>query len=117
MPGISSSLRTLPRLPRWHEADRADSRRRNGHLFEATNWLERALEDQPSPWPIAAHADWRLALIAAGVWAWRHQLADVLAEVWHEQEQNRGLGLPVTGPNLYGKRPPFAELNWAEEES
>ena len=49
--------------------------------------------------------------------AWGHQLADVLAEVWQEQEQNRGLGLPVTGPKLYGKRPPFAELDWAEEES
>ena len=33
----------LPRLPRWYEADRADSRRRNGHMFEATNWPERAL--------------------------------------------------------------------------
>ena len=49
--------------------------------------------------------------------AWGHQLADMLAEAWHEQEQNRGLGLPVTGPKLYGKRPPFAELDLAREES
>ncbi|WP_310391787.1 hypothetical protein [Hymenobacter sp.] len=107
----------LPRLLRWYQADRDDSRRRHGYLFEATTWLERALENQASPWPIAAHADWRQALIAAGMRAWGHQLADVLAEVWQEQEQNRALGLPVTGPKLYGTRPPFAELDWTEEES
>ena len=47
-----------------------------------------------------------------------HQLAEVLAEVWHEQGQHRALGLPVTGPKQYGTPPPpFAGLNWAEEES
>ena len=107
----------LPRLLRWYEADRADYRRRNGYLFEAIHWMERALLHQASPWPIAAHADWRVALLAAGMRAWGHQLADVLPEVWQEEEQNRALGLSVTGPKLYGARPPFAELDWAEEET
>ena len=107
----------LPRLLRWYEADRVDSRRRNGYLFEANHWIGRALESQASTWPIAAHADWRLAVIAAGMQAWGHQLADVLAEVWQEQEQNRALGFSVTGPKLYEARPPFAELDWAEEET
>jgi hypothetical protein len=107
----------LPRLLRWYEADRADSQRRHGYLFEAINWMERALEDRASPWPIAAHADWRLALMAAGKRAWGYQLAEVLAEVWQEQEQNRALGLSVTGPKVYGDRKPFEELNWAEEET
>jgi len=107
----------LPRLLRWYEADCDDSRRRHGYLFEATSWMERALEPQASPWPIAAHADWRLAVIEAGMRAWGHQLADVLTEVWQEQEQNRALGLPVTGPRVYGDRPPFAALDWTEEES
>lgn len=107
----------LPRLLRWYEADRADARRRNGYLFEATHWLERALEGQAAPWPIAAHADWRLAVIAAGMRAWGHQLADVLAEVWQEQEQNRSLGLSVTGPKVYGDHKPFEELDWAEEDT
>ncbi|WP_046247465.1 hypothetical protein [Hymenobacter terrenus] len=56
----------LPRLLRWYQAERADARRRHGYLFEATSWLERALEQQAAPWPIAAHADWRLAVIEAG---------------------------------------------------
>ena len=107
----------LPRLLRWHEAERADNRRRNGYLYEATHWMERALENQTSPWPIAAHADWRLAVIAAGMRAWGHQLADVLTEVWQEQEQNRALGLSVTGPKVYGDRKPFEELDWTEEET
>ncbi|MBO2007755.1 hypothetical protein [Hymenobacter negativus] len=107
----------LPRLLRWYEADRADTLRRNGYLYEATHWIERALESQASPWPIAAHSDWRLAVIAAGMRAWGHQLADVLTEVWQEQEQGRTLGLPVTGPKVYGDRKPFAELDWAEEET
>ncbi len=107
----------LPRLLRWHQATRADDRRRHGYLFEATHWLEQALENQAAPWPIAAHADWRQAVIAAGMRAWGHQLADVLVEVWQEQEQNRALGLPVTGPQTYGDQPPFAELDWNEEET
>ncbi|WP_156176232.1 hypothetical protein [Hymenobacter terrenus] len=107
----------LPRLLRWYEADRADVRRRQGYLFEATHWIERALEDQAAPWPIAAHADWRLAVITAGQRAWGHRLAEVLAEVWQEQEQNRALGLSVTGPKVYGDRKPFEELDWAEEET
>ena len=107
----------LPRLLRWHQAERDDDRQRNGYLFEATHWLNRALQDQAAPWPIAAHADWRQALIVAGMRAWGHQLADVLTEVWQEQEQSRALGLPVTGPKTYGTHPPFAEVNWAEEES
>ncbi|MBF9222354.1 hypothetical protein [Hymenobacter ruricola] len=107
----------LPRLLRWYEADRADGERRRGYLFDAINWMERALEHQAAPWPIAAHADWRHAVIAAGKRAWGHQLADVLAEVWQEQEQNRALGLSVTGPKVYGDRKPFEELNWAEEET
>ena len=107
----------LPRLLRWYEADRADYGRRNGYLFEATHWMERALESQSKPWPIAAHADWRMAVIAAGMQAWGHQLAEVLAEVWQEQEQNRALGLSVTGPKQYEERRPFAELDWAEEET
>ena len=49
--------------------------------------------------------------------AWGHQLAEVLTAVWQEEEQNRALGLPLTGPKKYGDRPPFAELNWAEEET
>ena len=107
----------LPRLLRWYEADRADARRRHGYLSEATHWMERALSDQAAPWPIAAHADWRLAVIAAGQRAWGHQLADVLAEVWREQEQNRALGLAVTGPQVYGDHPPFEALDWTEEDS
>lgn len=107
----------LPRLLRWYEADRADDYRRHGYLDEATHWMERALVHQAAPWPVAAHPDWRLALIAAGMRAWGHQLADVLAEVWQEQEQNRALGLSVTGPREYGTRKPFEELDWAEEES
>lgn len=107
----------LARLLRWYEADLADRRRRHGYLSEATHWLKLALENQDAPWPIAAHADWRQALIAAGKRAWGHQLADVLAEVWQEQEQNRALGLAVTGPRPYGERKPFEELNWMEEET
>lgn len=107
----------LPRLLRWYEASRQDERRRHGYLYEAQHWLEKALEHQAAPWPIAAHADWRQAVMAAGMRAWGHQLAEVLTEVWQEQEQNRALGLPVTGPQQYGDRTPFAEVNWAEEES
>lgn len=107
----------LPRLLRWHQASRDDDRRRQGYLFEATHWLDYALANQAAPWPIAAHADWRQALIAAGQRAWGHQLADVLAEVWQEQEQNRALGLPVTGPQQYGNPPPFETVDWTEEES
>ena len=107
----------LPRLLRWHEAELADNRRRHGYLYEATHWIERALESQAAPWPIAAHADWRQAVIAAGMRAWGHQLAEVLAEVWQEQEQNRALGLSVTGPKVYGDRKPFEEVDWAEEET
>ncbi|UOQ53584.1 hypothetical protein [Hymenobacter cellulosivorans] len=107
----------LPRLLRWYEASGQDDRRRHGYLFEATHWIEQALEHQTPPWPIAAHADWRQAVIAAGMRAWGHQLAEVLTDVWQEQEQNRALGLPLTGPKEYGDRAPFAEVNWAEEES
>ncbi|MCB2408209.1 hypothetical protein [Hymenobacter lucidus] len=107
----------LPRLLRWYEASRQDERRRHGYLFEATLWIEKALEHQAHPWPIAAHADWRQAVVAAGMRAWGHQLAEVLTDVWQEEEQNRALGLPLTGPKTYGKRPPFAEVNWAEEET
>ena len=112
-----AELPRLPRLLRWHQATRDDDRRRHGYLFEATHWMEHALENQAAPWPIAAHADWRQAVIAAGMRAWGHQLADVLAEVWQEQEQNRALGLPVTGPKTYGDQPPFADLDWNEEET
>ncbi|TGE21691.1 hypothetical protein E5K00_15575 [Hymenobacter aquaticus] len=107
----------LPRLLRWYEADQQDERRRHGYLFEANLWIERALEDQTNPWPIAAHADWRQAVIAAGMRAWGHQLAEVLPAVWQEQEQNRALGLPLTGPKQYGDQKPFAEVNWSEEET
>ena len=107
----------LPRLLRWYEASRQDERRRQGYLFEARHWMEQALTSQAAPWPIAAHADWRQAVIAAGMRAWGHQLAEVLTAVWQEEEQNRALGLPLTGPKKYGDRPPFAELNWAEEET
>lgn len=107
----------LPRLLRWYDAERADWRIRNGYLYEATHWIQRALESQAKPWPIAAHADWRQAVIAAGMRAWGHQLAEVLAEVWQEQEQSRALGLPVTGPRVYGDRKPFEELDWNEEET
>ena len=95
----------LPRLLRWYEADRIDYRRRNGYLFDATHWMERALVLQPSPWPIAAHADWRVALLAAGMRAWGHQLAEVLAEVWQEEEQNRGPGLVRHGPEAVRSPP------------
>jgi len=107
----------LPRLLRWYEASREDDRRRQGYLFEATHWMEKALEHQATPWPIAAHADWRQAVIAAGMRAWGHQLAEVLTDVWQEEEQNRALGLPLTGPKIYGDRAPFAEVDWAEEET
>ena len=107
----------LPRLLRWYEADRADTQRRYGYLFEANHWIGRALEHQAAPWPIDAHADWRQAIIAAGMRAWGHQLADVLAEVWQEQEQSHALGLAVTGPKQYGDHPPFETVDWAEEDS
>ncbi|WP_035567721.1 hypothetical protein [Hymenobacter sp. IS2118] len=107
----------LPRLLRWHQASRDDDDLRHGYLFEATHWLDRALATQAAPWPIAAHADWRQALIAAGMRAWGHQLADVLVEVWQEQEQSRALGLLVTGPKKYGTIPPFETVDWTEEES
>lgn len=107
----------LPRLLRWYEADRTDGLHRRGYLYEATHWMERGLADQAAPWPIAAHPDWRLAVIAAGKRAWGHRLADVLAEVWQEQEQNRALGLSVMGPKVYGDRKPFEELDWTEEET
>ncbi|UOQ72744.1 hypothetical protein [Hymenobacter cellulosilyticus] len=107
----------LPRLLRWYEASRQDDRRRHGYLFEATHWIEQALEHQTTPWPIGAHADWRQAVIVAGMRAWGHQLVEVLTDVWQEEEQNRALGLPVTGPKEYGDRIPFAEVNWTEEES
>jgi hypothetical protein len=107
----------LPRLLRWYAADRADARRRHGYLFEAAHWMEQALARQDKPWPIAAHPDWRMALLQAGHRAWGQQLADVLAEVWQEQEQSRALGLPVVGPRTYGPRQPFEELDWNEEET
>ena len=107
----------LPRLLRWYEAERADEAHRYGYLADATYWLEQALAHQPTPWPMAAHPDWRRALIMTGQRAWGHQLAEVLSEVWQEQEQNRALGLPVTGPLVYGQRPPFDTLDWAEEET
>ena len=107
----------LPRLLRWYEAERADEAHRYGYLADATYWLEQALAHQPTPWPMAAHPNWRQALIMTGQRAWGHQLAEVLPEVWQEQEQNRALGLPVTGPLVYGQRPPFDTLDWAEEET
>lgn len=107
----------LPRLLRWHEASRQDERHRHGYLFEATHWIEQALKHQAAPWPIAAHPDWRQAVVAAGQRAWGHQLAEVVTDVWQEQQQNRALGLPATEPKAYGVRAPFAEVNWAEEES
>ncbi len=107
----------LPRLHRWRTAAADHDAHTWGVLNDATYWIERALSEAVEPWPIAAHADWRVAVVEAGIRYWAHQLAGVIGDVWREQEQNRALGLPVTPPKQYGTRRPFADLDWAEEET
>ncbi|MBC7448195.1 MAG: hypothetical protein H7330_09065 [Hymenobacteraceae bacterium] len=107
----------LPRLHRWRTAASAYDAHKWGVVSDATHWMDRALKEAAEPWPIAANADWRVAVAETGIRYWAHQLAEVIGGVWREQEQNRALGLPVTPPKQYGARPPFAEIDWAEEES
>ena len=105
-----------PRLLRWQQAAAAEDHRLNGKLREANYWYDRVLHPVAGAWPIAAHPDWRVALRQTGMSFWCHQLADVLADVWHEQEQNRLLGLPVVPPIGPKDRAPFEDVNWQDDE-
>ena len=105
-----------PRLLRWQETAAQQDRRGAGKLHEANYWYDYALYPAAEAWPMAAHPDWRVALQQAGMSFWCHQVADVLADVWREQEQNRLLGLPVVPPINAKDRAPFEDVNWQDDE-
>ncbi len=104
-----------PRLHRWQQAGAAEEHRAGGHLREANYWYDHALHPAAEAWPIAAHPDWRVALQQTGRDFWGHQVANVLLEAWHEQTQNRALGLPVVPPIGSKDRAPFEEVNWLDD--
>lgn len=106
----------VPRLHRWRRAVEVEEARSSWELEQAEFWYECYLQPAAEAWPIKANADWRVALREAGIAYWCHQVAEVLVEVWQEQEQNRALGLPVTPPALSKYRKPFEQIDWADEE-
>ena len=73
----------------------------HSHYIERADTSRESLWDAPNPWPVAAHGDWRLGIVAAAQELDRALLLAALPAVFEDYQFRLATGLALAAPDKY----------------